>query len=100
MVLDSLRTMVIWGFSLGIGWEKFCWVQVVGFVLLLTGTFIFNALIKVPGFSYEDPPPLAPSQDEAQAALLADASDNDTSSINMEASQVGAYNIRSIKQVK
>ena len=99
MVLDSLRTMVIWGFSLGIGWEKFCWVQVVGFVLLLTGTFIFNALIKVPGFSYEDAP-AASSQDEAQAALLADASDNDTSSINMEASQVGAYNIRNIKQVK
>jgi len=54
MVLDSLRTMVIWAFSLGIKWESFCWVQVIGFVILLSGTIVYNGLIKIPGLVYED----------------------------------------------
>jgi hypothetical protein len=28
MVLDSVRTMVIWGVSLSIGWQDFHWLQV------------------------------------------------------------------------
>ena len=28
MVLDSVRTMVIWGVSLLIGWQSFHWLQV------------------------------------------------------------------------
>ncbi len=68
MVLDSLRTMVIWGFSLGIGWEKFCYVQVIGFVILLMGTFIFNGIVQVPGFEYA-PAPAAAGADDAEALL-------------------------------
>lgn len=30
MVLDSLRTMVIWGVSLALKWESFCAVQIAG----------------------------------------------------------------------
>jgi hypothetical protein len=30
MVLDSTRTLIVWGFSLALNWEKFCWVQVWG----------------------------------------------------------------------
>jgi len=40
MVLDSLRTMVIWSFSLAVGWQGFCYVQLIGFVDLLTGTVV------------------------------------------------------------
>ncbi len=48
MVLDSVRTLIIWTFSLGIGWESFCWVQAVGFVILLAGIVVYNELIRLP----------------------------------------------------
>lgn len=32
MVLDSIRTLVIWAVSIGIGWQIFHWLQVGGFV--------------------------------------------------------------------
>ncbi len=54
MVLDSLRTMVIWAFSLGMAWESFCYVQVIGFITLLSGTLVYNQLIKIPGIKYDD----------------------------------------------
>jgi drug/metabolite transporter (DMT)-like permease len=48
MVLDSLRTFIIWGISLWAGWESFEPLQIIGFVLLLSGTAIYNRIIKVP----------------------------------------------------
>jgi len=48
MVLDSIRTFVIWGISLGIGWQEFQYLQVIGFVLLLIGTFIYNKILVLP----------------------------------------------------
>ena len=54
MVLDSLRTMVIWFFSLGVGWESFCWIQTIGFVVLLTGTIVYNKIIKIPFLAYPE----------------------------------------------
>ncbi|CAL8392890.1 solute carrier family 35 member F6 [Gadus morhua] len=44
MVLDSLRTLVIWAVSLALGWETFHGLQVLGFVVLLTGTALYNGL--------------------------------------------------------
>ncbi|XP_076021496.1 solute carrier family 35 member F6 [Genypterus blacodes] len=44
MVLDSLRTLVIWVVSLCLGWEKFQGLQVLGFVVLLVGTALYNGL--------------------------------------------------------
>ena len=52
-VLDSLRTIVIWAFSLGVKWQTFCFMDVVGFCVLLLGTVIFNKLLKIP--CYTDP---------------------------------------------
>ena len=51
MVLDSIRTMVIWVFSLAVGWQSFAALQVVGFTILLFGTLVYNELLVVPGFS-------------------------------------------------
>jgi hypothetical protein len=51
MVLDSIRTMVIWVFSLAVGWQSFAALQVVGFTILLLGTLVYNELLVVPGFS-------------------------------------------------
>lgn len=44
MVLDSLRTLVIWVMSLLLGWEKFQGLQVLGFLVLLLGAALYNGL--------------------------------------------------------
>jgi drug/metabolite transporter (DMT)-like permease len=50
MVLDSVRTIVIWAVSLAVGWQSFNFLQLVGFVILLAGTAVYNELVTVPGF--------------------------------------------------
>ncbi|KAJ5959812.1 Nucleotide-sugar transporter [Penicillium vulpinum] len=46
--IDTCRTLFIWLVSLGLGWETFKWLQVVGFALLVYGTFLFNDIIQPP----------------------------------------------------
>jgi len=49
---DTCRTLSIWIISLGLGWEKLMFpislLQVLGFSLLVYGTFLFNNLVKPP----------------------------------------------------
>lgn len=47
-IIDTCRTLFIWIVSLGLGWETFKWLQVVGFALLVYGTFMFNDLVQPP----------------------------------------------------
>ena len=47
-IIDTCRTLFIWIVSLGLGWETFKWLQIVGFALLVYGTFLFNDLIRPP----------------------------------------------------
>ncbi|XP_022252771.1 solute carrier family 35 member F6-like [Limulus polyphemus] len=42
MVLDSVRTLVIWVFSMIFGWEHFIWIQLIGFLVLLGGMWLYN----------------------------------------------------------
>jgi drug/metabolite transporter (DMT)-like permease len=46
--IDTCRTLFIWVVSLGLGWETFKWLQVVGFALLVYGTFVFNDIVRPP----------------------------------------------------
>ncbi|TQS38633.1 hypothetical protein Golomagni_00858 [Golovinomyces magnicellulatus] len=46
--IDTCRTLFIWIASLLLGWETFKWLQIVGFGLLVYGTFLFNGLIRPP----------------------------------------------------
>lgn len=46
--IDTCRTLFIWIISLGLGWETFKWLQVVGFGLLVYGTFLFNGIVQPP----------------------------------------------------
>ncbi|PGH28992.1 hypothetical protein GX50_08258 [[Emmonsia] crescens] len=46
--IDTCRTLFIWMISLGLGWESFKWLQVVGFAMLVYGTFLFNDIINPP----------------------------------------------------
>lgn len=41
-VIDTCRTLFIWVFSLALHWESFKPLQIVGFALLVYGTFLFN----------------------------------------------------------
>lgn len=44
MVLDSLRTLVIWAVSLAVGWETFHGLEILGFGVLLVGAALYNGL--------------------------------------------------------
>jgi len=48
MVLDSIRTVVIWAVGLAAGWEVFQYLQIIGFVLLLAGTMLYNEVLPPP----------------------------------------------------
>jgi len=50
MVLDSIRTIVIWGVSLLVGWQPFYALQLLGFVILVSGMCVYNDIIIVPLF--------------------------------------------------
>ncbi|KAJ2063805.1 hypothetical protein GGI17_001437 [Coemansia sp. S146] len=46
--IDTCRTLFIWMSSIALGWEAFSWIQVIGFVVLVYGTFIYNRVIASP----------------------------------------------------
>ena len=48
MVLDSVRTIFIWAFSLGVNWEQFQYLQPVGYFILFVGTCIYYDIIIMP----------------------------------------------------
>jgi len=50
--IDTCRTLFIWMVSLGLGWETFKWLQVVGFALLVYGTGLFNEIINPPTVAF------------------------------------------------
>ena len=45
--IDTCRTLFIWIVSLALGWESFKWLQLLGFALLVYGTFVFNKIITL-----------------------------------------------------
>ncbi|EFP79980.1 uncharacterized protein PGTG_05205 [Puccinia graminis f. sp. tritici CRL 75-36-700-3] len=47
-VIDTCRSVGIWAFSLAIGWESFSFLQLVGFIILVVGTFFFNQIVHYP----------------------------------------------------
>lgn len=55
MVLDSLRTFVVWGAALALGWEQFHLLQMMGFMVMLFGTATYNEYIRLP-FLFAYPP--------------------------------------------
>ncbi|XP_043235271.1 solute carrier family 35 member F6-like isoform X2 [Amphibalanus amphitrite] len=48
MVLDSVRTLVIYLVSLALGWQDFQYLQPIGFVILLIGMSVYNDVIITP----------------------------------------------------
>jgi len=48
MVIDSIRTLVIWGWSLAFGLQEFQYFQLIGFAFLILGTCIYNEVLVIP----------------------------------------------------
>ncbi|KND92845.1 Uncharacterized protein C12G12.12 [Tolypocladium ophioglossoides CBS 100239] len=46
--IDTCRTLFIWIVSLGLGWESFKSLQIVGFAMLVYSTFVFNGIVQPP----------------------------------------------------
>ncbi|KAF8924424.1 hypothetical protein EDD21DRAFT_363792 [Dissophora ornata] len=67
--IDSCRTLFIWAISLYLGWEKFVPLQVLGFGMLVYGTFVFNGVIE----PHVCAPPKAIHAGENQPLLNPDA---------------------------
>ncbi|KAF9947487.1 hypothetical protein BGZ70_002647 [Mortierella alpina] len=67
--IDSCRTLFIWAISLYLGWEKFIPLQVLGFAMLVYGTFVFNGVIA----PHVCAPPKAVHPDENRPLLVHDS---------------------------
>lgn len=52
--IEIFRTMSVWGVSLAIGWEKFVWLQLVGFCFLLPGALLYTEVLSVPIFGLKE----------------------------------------------
>jgi len=89
---DTCRTLSIWIVSLGLGWEKLVlWppislLQVLGFSLLVYGTFLFNNLVTPPKFLR---PPVAPSADPEAEGLLSAPTLDETATLPADLGQSG-----------
>lgn len=57
--IDATRVVLVWVVSLIVHWEQFQWLQLVGFLVLMSGTSIFNEIVRLPFLRYppkETPP--------------------------------------------
>ena len=52
--IDAFRTLLIWIVGLGLGWESFKWLQLVGFSGLVLGNLLFNEVARPPAWSSEE----------------------------------------------
>ncbi|XP_050316084.1 solute carrier family 35 member F6 [Anthonomus grandis grandis] len=52
MVLDSVRTIIIWMFSLAFFGQVFHWLQLLGFVFLIAGMCLYNGITFASTFLY------------------------------------------------
>lgn len=52
MVLDSVRTLVIWAVSMAIGWQNFFFLQLIGFCILITGMMLYNDIVILPAIKF------------------------------------------------
>ncbi|KAF1733420.1 uncharacterized protein CRV24_007321 [Beauveria bassiana] len=48
LIMISIGTLFIWVVSLGLGWESFKWLQILGFAILVYATFVFNGIVQPP----------------------------------------------------
>jgi drug/metabolite transporter (DMT)-like permease len=52
--IDTSRTLLIWVFSIFVGWEDFIWLQLIGFFFLVLGTLIYNEILQIPWYGFKE----------------------------------------------
>lgn len=81
-VIDTCRTLTIWIISLTLGWEILVWpfslYQVVGFSLLVYGTFLFNNLVQPPKMLHPPATVVVHGHSEEERGLLSERALDET----------------------
>ncbi|CAG9320695.1 unnamed protein product [Blepharisma stoltei] len=52
--IGASRTFFVWIFSMILEWENFLWLQLIGFVLLVFGTLLYNEVLVLPWFGFKE----------------------------------------------
>ncbi|CAG0892784.1 unnamed protein product [Cyprideis torosa] len=52
MVLDSVRTIIVWSVTLSLGWQEFHFLQLIGFTVFLMGICSYNDLFVTKAVRY------------------------------------------------
>ncbi|KAI8374911.1 hypothetical protein BD560DRAFT_454001 [Blakeslea trispora] len=45
-IIDTLRTILTWVIAIHYSWDSFSWLELVGFIVLVLGVFIFNGVFS------------------------------------------------------
>ena len=51
--IDTSRTVIIWAMSVWLGLETFHWQSIIGFVMLVFGTLLYNEILVLPVFGFD-----------------------------------------------
>ena len=54
VTVDTCKAVLVWIFSILVEWEEFSWLQLVGFILLLLGTLMYNEILRIPWFGFRE----------------------------------------------
>ena len=87
--IDTSRTLIIWIMSCLLNLETFEWQAIIGFVLLTFGTLLYNEIIVLPVFGFDQ------NTKEAKAAREGKSGNNDAEYMNLspgKGHQTGARN--------
>ena len=52
--VDTSRTLLVWMTSLAFGWEVFLWQELIGFVILVFGTVVYNEVLILPFWGFKE----------------------------------------------
>ena len=53
-IVDTSRTAFIWIISMFYGWEEFLWLEMIGFVILILGSLIYNEIFVLNIFGLKE----------------------------------------------
>jgi hypothetical protein len=52
--LQTSKTILVWIFSMMLGWEIFLWEQMIGFFIMAVGTMIYNEVLVIPWAGFKE----------------------------------------------
>lgn len=52
-VVGSVIPFAVWMFTLALKWEEFNYIQLIGYIIITTGTLIYNETLVIPFFNMD-----------------------------------------------